>query len=175
MNKEQEHYNESEMEARLWAYLDGQSEETSEIEDLLQENKEWKEKYGELLELQTLMKDVELEQPSLRFTKNVMEEIARQQIAPAAKAYINKNIIWGIAAFFITVIIGFLGYAFSQITWTADQMTSNGIGNYLNGVDYSKMFSNHFVNGFMMLNVVLGLFLLDRFLNMKRKFFTEKK
>lgn len=157
------------MEARLWAYLDGHSGEDKAIEDLLAENREWQEKYGELLELHTLMKGVELEQPSLRFTKNVMEEIARYQIAPAAKAYINTKIVWGIAAFFMTVILGFLVYGFSQVEWSSGSGSGNAVGIDFSAVDYSKMFSNTLVNGFMILNIVLGLFLLDRYLSLKRK------
>ena len=171
MNTDNENFSheDADMEARLWAYLDGDSKEASAIEELLDENRAWKEKYGELLELHTLIKGAELEQPSLRFTKNVMEEIARYQIAPATKAYINKKIIWGIAAFFVTMIVGFLGYGLSQIDWTAAGSKTSPLGVDLGAVDYSRMFSNSLMNGFMMLNVVLGLFLLDRYLNMKRK------
>ena len=168
MNMEKEAFEEGEIESRLWAYLDGLSEETTTIEDLLQEDKAWKEKYGELLELHTLMREAEPEQPSLRFTKNVMEEIARQQITPAVKVYINKNIIRGIAAFFITVIAGFLVYGFSQLQWSDGSGRMAG-GIDLSTVDFSKMFNNDWLNGFLMLNVVLGLFLLDRFLNLKRR------
>jgi len=41
-------------------------------------------------------------------------------------------------------------------------------------VDYSKIFSNTLVNVFMMINVILGLFLLDRYLANKRKQFREE-
>ena len=157
------------METRLWAYIDGVSEETSKIEELMAENRLWREKYAELLEVHQLMAGVELEEPSLRFTKNVMEEIARYQIAPATKEYINKKIIWGIAIFFITMLIGFLGYGLGQIDWSEAGSTESPIGVDLGAVDYSKFFSSNLMNGFMMLNIVLGLFLLDRYLNMKRK------
>lgn len=158
-----------EMEARLWAYIDGLSEESPVIEKLVAENRLWKEKYAELLEVHQLVLGLELEQPSLRFTKNVMEEIARYQITPAAKEYINKKIIWGLAAFFLTMIVGFLIYGIAQIDWTDAGSSSSPIGIDLGAVDYSKMFNNSLVNGFMMLNVILGLLLLDRYLNMKRK------
>ena len=46
-----------------------------------------------------LMTGSELEAPSMRFTVNVMDEIAHYQIAPATKSYINKNIIRGIGGF----------------------------------------------------------------------------
>ncbi|RYF78857.1 MAG: hypothetical protein EON98_15295 [Chitinophagaceae bacterium] len=158
-----------EMEARLWAYIDGISEESSLIEKLLAENRAWREKYAELLEVHQLVASVELEQPSLRFTKNVMEEIARYQIAPAAKEYINKKIIWGLAAFFITMIVGFLVYGFSQVNWQDAGSSSSPLGVDLGAVDYSKMFNNSMINGFMMLNVILGLLLLDRYLSARRK------
>jgi len=43
----------------------------------------------------------------------------------------------------------------------------------LNKLDFSKFFSNTWVNVFMMINVVLGLFLLDNFLSNKRKDFRK--
>ncbi len=156
------------MEARLWEYLDGRcaAEEKSAVEKLLVSSQEWKNKYHELLEIQQLVKSTELEQPSLRFAKNVMEEIAKYQIAPATKNYINKKIIWGIAGFFFILIIGFLIYGFGQIDWSAAGESKLPVD--FSQIDYSKFFNNNFVNAFMMLNIVLGLLLLDRFLASKR-------
>src|SRR4030095_16262139 len=116
--------NKNNIDDRLWEYIDGQSsiEEKSAIEKLVETNKQWKEKYGELLEIHQLMQSSSLEEPSLRFTKNVMEEIAKYQIAPATRTYIDKKIIWGIGIFFITLILGFLIYGFSQVNW---QSTGN--------------------------------------------------
>lgn len=65
---------ESNMEARLWVYMDGLSDEASFIEKLIADNEEWRAKYAELQEVHQLMKASELEQPSLRFTKNIMED-----------------------------------------------------------------------------------------------------
>ncbi|HVF80740.1 MAG TPA: hypothetical protein VM884_02360 [Flavisolibacter sp.] len=162
------------MEIRLWAYIDGLSNEASVIEKLITTNLQWKRKYAALLDVHQAMIETELEQPSLRFTKNVMEEIARYQIAPAAKQYINTKIIWGLAAFFITIIVGFLVYGFSQVNWSAAGSSSSVIGIDLGAVDYSRMFDNSIVNGFMMLNTLLGLLLLDRFLNSKRKAYRDE-
>src|SRR3954465_9654687 len=95
-----------EMEQRLWEYIDGISpiEERSVVETLIRENAQWRTLYQELLQVHQSLTDIDLEQPSMRFTKNVMEEIAKHHIAPATKAYINKKVIWGIAAFFILSI-----------------------------------------------------------------------
>jgi len=173
MNKQQT------SEERLWDYIDGISspQEKTVIEQLIQTDGEWKAKYHELLDVQQLLQSTELEAPSMRFTKNVMEEIAKLHIAPATRNYINKRIIWGIGAFFITIIVGFLVYGFGQIDWTAqgDSKLPIDLSNVdFSKVDYSKMFNNNLVNAFMMLNVILGLFLLDRFLANKRKKFQEE-
>jgi len=168
MNQEQN------IEQQLWSYIDGHSssEERSSIGKLLQSNLEWKNKYNELLEIHQLMNAAELEQPSLRFTKNVMEKIAQYHIAPATKNYINKRIIWGIATFFITLITGFLIYGFAQIDWSAKSDSKLPVD--LSQVDFSKIFNNNFVNGFMMVNVLLGLVLLDRILANKRKKYQQQ-
>lgn len=167
MNTPQDH---GSIETRLWEYIDGLSEpaERSAIEKLIADNSEWRAKYHELLEVQQLVSATELDAPSMRFTKNVMEEIAKYHIAPATKNYINKKIIWGIAAFFITVIVGFLVYGFAQVDWSAGG-EKNDLIDKVTSVDYSRMFNNTFVNAFMMLNVVLGLMLFDRYLNDKKK------
>ena len=59
------------METRLWEFIDGFSstEEKSVIEKLIAENAEWRAKYHELLEVHQSLNLVELEGPSLRFTK----------------------------------------------------------------------------------------------------------
>jgi len=158
------------MEARLWEYIDGLTTppEESVIKRLIAENAEWRAKYHELLEVHQLIGAAELEQPSLRFTKNIMDEIAKYDIAPATKEYINKKIIWGIAAFFIIVITGFVIYSIAQVDWSAGNNSKNIIEFDFSKVNYSKMFNNTFVNIFMMLNIVLGLMLLDRFLTNKK-------
>src|SRR5437773_12067511 len=81
---------------RLWEYIDGVSsaDERSAIEKLLETDQQWKEKYNELLELHQLVQSSTLEEPSLRFTKYVMEGMATYQIAQATRSYINTKIIW---------------------------------------------------------------------------------
>ena len=164
------------MDAQLWEYIDGMGEaaERNLTEQLIRENQEWRSRYQELLEVHQSIGLTELEQPSLRFTKNVMEEIAKYQIAPATRAYINNRIIWGIGLFFITMIIGFLVYGVAQIDWSAASDSKSTLGVDLGKVDYSRMFNSAYMNVIMMMNVILGLFLLDRYLaNKKKQFMNE--
>ena len=161
------------MEERLWSYIDGASaaEERSAIEKLLESNVEWRSKYQELLDVHQLLNQSELEEPSMRFTLNVMEEIGRLQIAPATRNYINNKIIYGIGAFFVTMLVGFLVYGFAQIDWSASGSTTLPVD--LGKVNYNVFFNNTYVNIFMMMNVVLGLVLLDRYLANKKQKLTN--
>lgn len=170
------------IEERLWDYIDGLSapEERSAIEQLIDSNIEWRNKYHELLEVHQLMSNsLELEEPSMRFTQNVMEDIAKYHIAPAAKSYINKRIIWGIMGFFLLTIVGFLIYGFGQVNWSGG---SNGeptviLGinvDRVNSLDFSKLFSSTYGSVFVMVNAVLGLVLLDMYLGKKKRQLQEK-
>jgi hypothetical protein len=161
----------NEMESRLWEYIDGTAaaSDRSAIEKLIEEHSEWRVKYKELLEVHQLLQSSELEEPSLRFTKNVMEEIAKFQVAPATRQYINSKIIWGIGFFFITIIVGFLIYGIAQIDWSVASNSKSAIGVDITRIDFGKMFNNTFVNVFMMMNIVLGLILLDKYLNNRNK------
>ena len=161
------------IEERLWDYIDGLSSanEKSKIEKMLESNLEWKNKYHELLEAHQLMETAELEEPSMRFTKNVMEEIAKYHVAPATRSYINKKIICGIGGFFIIMITGFLIYAFSQFSFaggTSPKLLTE-YNSTMNKVNWGKFVSSTYTNIFIMVSVVLGLMMLDIYLTRKKQ------
>src|SRR6478672_10864044 len=143
-----EHF--EEMEMKLWEYIDGVSipSEKSNIEKLIAENAEWRSKYQELVEVHQLMQATELEEPSLRFTKNVMEEIAKFHVAPAAKKYLNNKVIWGIGIFFIVTILGFVVYGISQVNWHEASDSKSTLGIDMDKIDFGRMFNSTFVNIF---------------------------
>ena len=101
-----------------------------------------------------------------------MEDIAKMHIAPATKSYINKRIIWGIGLFFMTMLVAILIYGFSQMDWNTGE--SSAITDKLSKIDYTKFFNNTWVNAFMMINVLLGLVLLDNYFSNKRKQFRKE-
>ncbi|HTL08142.1 MAG TPA: hypothetical protein VL307_07805 [Chitinophagaceae bacterium] len=164
----------NQMEDQLWEYIDGagNAEERKFVEQLIASQEAWRNKYHELLDVHQLMQDaLELEQPSLRFSQNVMEEITRLQITPATKTYINKKIIYGIGIFFIVMIAGMVLYGFGQINWADNTGAGNDILTKYNPgkIDFSRFFNNTYTSIFMMVNVVIGLMLLDMWLGKKRK------
>ena len=164
------------IDERLWDYIDGScnEKEKSFIQQLIETNLEWKAKYKELLEVHQLMQNsLELDEPSLRFRQNVMEEIAKYQIAPATKSYINKNIIRGIGAFFVVMVIGFIVSGFAQVNWT-DTSSGTSLPFDMSKLEWGKFFNNTYTNIFLMVNIVLGLMLLDMYLGKKKKQIQDK-
>ncbi len=161
------------IEDRLWNYIDGSvnAEEKSFVEQLIATQEEWRRKYHELLDVHQLMStSLELDEPSMRFSQNVMEEITKYQIAPATKSYINKKIIYGIGIFFLVMIVGMLAYGLGQVNWSDSVSTGDPLSKYnLNKIDFSKFFNNTYTSIFMVINVVIGLMLLDMYLRKKRK------
>lgn len=162
------------MEDQLWDFIDGLSSpaERTAIEALIAANQEWLWKYRELLDVHHLMTASDLDTPPMRFTKNVMEEIARYQVAPATKSYINKNIIRSIGGFFLTLITGMLIYFIGQFKWSDHSSSSRIVPSYdlgLDKLDYGKVFSSVPVTLFMLVSVVLGLVLLDLYLQRKKQ------
>lgn len=161
----------SNMEERLWDYVDGISSahEKSVIEKLLQTDSEWRHKYKEILKASMFFQEnIELDEPSMRFTQNVMEDIAKYKIAPAASTYINKKIIYGIATVFVTIIVAMFVYVFANVNW-ATSGSGGGMPFDISKINYGKIFSSTYVNIFLMLNMIIGLVLFDKYLSVKRK------
>jgi hypothetical protein len=126
------------------------------------------------------MNDTELEAPSMRFTKNVMEEIARYHVAPATRTYINKNIIRSIGGFLLALITGLLVYCLGQFKWSASSTSSNPLPKYninldkeinkeIDKFDWSRVFNSAYTNVFILVLVILGLVMLDMYLQRRRQ------
>jgi hypothetical protein len=161
------------MEERLWDFIDGLStaDEQASIRQLISEDPAWRRRYNDLMNVDKAMHLDELDAPSLRFTKNVMEQIAKYHVAPATKNYINKNVIRGITAFFLIMIAGMVIYFLGQIHWSATS-TDNLVPQYsldANKLNWGKALNSTSVNIFILVNVILGLILLDKYLQARKK------
>lgn len=158
------------IEMELWEYLDGTCTEAdrNRIALLIQSNAMWKECFDELSALhQQIPALMEEEQPSMRFTKDVMDAVARVQIAPATKQYINKGIIRAIAAFFVIAITTIIGYALAHADWSSTAAFVPVPKMSFDRVDTSALFNSGYINAIIAVNVVLGLVLIDKMLRRK--------
>jgi hypothetical protein len=109
--------NRDEIEIVLWDYIDGNLDaaEQQRVTELIAKDVAWKQAYESLLALHEHAGEIiPAEQPSMRFSKNVMEAIAHMRITPATRKYINTRLVKGMAAFFLLAIFGLLGYALFQ-------------------------------------------------------------
>jgi hypothetical protein len=66
------------------------------------------------------------------------------------------------------MVLGFIVSGFAQVNWTE---TSSGINLPvdLSKLEWSKFFNHTYTNIFLMVNIVLGLMLLDMYLGKKKK------
>jgi hypothetical protein len=158
------------MEERLWDFIDGSSSpiESATINRLLETNPVWQKAYKSMLDMNILFSETNLEEPSMRFSKNVMDEIAKHRIAPSTKSYVNKKIIYGIGGFFLVLIGGMLAYLFTQIDYS--QQGSISIPTNLPKVntDWSFLGNSKAMQIFLIIDTVLGLFLVDKYLQNKK-------
>jgi hypothetical protein len=149
----------------IWDFVDGMcnAADKERVEKLIREDPSWRYAYEEIASLQRLLKSGELEQPSLRFVQNTMEAIAREQLAPSTKKYLNHTIIYGIGFLFLVSIGGLLLYGMNMIDWTA---TSGSGGSNLPNIkvpslDYSKYFNPKILKWILIGDILLALWLVD--------------
>jgi hypothetical protein len=155
------------IEAQLWDYIDGtcNAPDKERISALIGTDITWSGLYNELALLhRSIAAHTDSEQPSMRFTKNVMDAVGKAHIAPATKKYINSGVIKGIAALFIAIIIVTIGYALASVNWNEKGTESHFKTNF----DISSFFNSTFFNVFIMVNIVLALVLLDILLRRKQ-------
>lgn len=161
-------YTKMQIEQFIWDYIDGLStpEEKVMVEDLLRHDQQWRTIYEELRFVNADIQSADLvDQPSMRFTKDIMDQVNNMKVAPPAQSYINKKIIYGIAAFFGLVMIGTLIYGIGLIDFSTSS-SSGGLNIDMSKWSFnpSQYLNSTVLNIFMFFNVVAGLALLDRYL-----------
>jgi hypothetical protein len=60
-------------------------------------------------------------------------------------------------------------YGIGQIDWSVPRQKESPLGIDFTKIEYGKVFTSNVMNAFIMLNAVLGLMLLDRYISNKRK------
>jgi hypothetical protein len=168
-------YSREQIEQHIWDYIDGlcTPAEKEMVEKLLQTDPAWNNVYLELKDFNTLVTKTDMiDEPSMRFTRNVMEQVSKYKVAPPAQSYINKKIIYGIATFFVVTIVASILYGISLIDFSSTSESSIKLPE----VDYSNYQLNwsQYLNSpvmylFLFMDVIAGLLLLDRYLRRKNE------
>ncbi|MDP9076671.1 MAG: hypothetical protein M3O71_04545 [Bacteroidota bacterium] len=159
------------IEEQLWNYIDGNCtpDEQSAIVKLIASDEAYRLKYQELLALNNEFSAIELDEPPMAFTYNVIEAIRTENAQVPLKAAINKRIIMGIALFFIIALAGFITYTLVSFNWSAQGLpdVAAKVPVDFKVPQISSSISKPIVEGFLFFDVVLGLFLFDTFLRRK--------
>jgi len=122
-------------------YLDDElnREEKDLVKTAIENSPELKKKYASLLETNQLLKNMDLDSPSLDFTKLVMNKISSK----ASTARQQKYFLFSILSFFGLIVLGITGYVLYQII--SSMQTSESTEAV---TTYSKSIGDYFSNLF---------------------------
>lgn len=157
------------VEEKLWEYIDGacSAGEQKIIAELIAADAGIRAKYEELLALNKEFAAMELDEPPMAFTYKVMEGVRNQNAGIPLKAAINKNIIRGIAIFFVVTLLASLVFVFTNVKFSA-QSAANLSGYFkMPAIDAGK--ARLLVQCFVFCDVILALYLFDAYLRRKRR------
>ncbi len=163
--------NTEQLELQLWDYIDGRcsAAEQERVAQFIMSNEVWLSKYSELMAFNTsIQHDLVVDQPSMRFTQNIMDAVTATTIAPAAKNYINLNIIKSIAAFFFLAIAGLCIAAFGGSNWHSSYTSSFSSKANMN-LNLNLLDDPAIMNLMIIIGILLGLLLADNLLRSKDK------
>ena len=158
------------IEQKVWDYLDGlgNTEERIEMERLIQSDPDYQAAHESLSEINNSLVNMDTEQPSLAFTRNVMDQLKGEPVPGSVKSLVDKRIISGLFFFFLTSIVILLAILLIQIEWGQ----SSQINNYsfqLPVVNFSSFINDWTIKGFYFVDAVIILYFFDHFLRRKNK------
>lgn len=159
------------IEEQLWDYIDGNCSniEKIEIEAKIASNAVYSETYKELLLVHSELDKLEFEEPSMSFTRNVMEQVNLELKPVALKTKVDNRIIYSIGGFFVVAILSIFAYVIASADWTFKfNLPQINFDLY-----ESKIITPTTIKIFLMVDVILALIYVDSFLRRKSK--TQKK
>jgi hypothetical protein len=158
------------IEEQLWNYIDGNctAEEVAQIKAKLLVDGQYQKVYEELLAVNKALDNLDFEEPSMSFSRNVMEQVNLEIKPVALKTKVDNRIVYSIMAFFLVSMLGIVGYVISQ----SDFSLSASLSKINFQFDTEKLITPTFFKVFLMVDVVLILLFIDNYL---RKGLTQKK
>lgn len=159
------------IEEELWDYIDGNCDpiEKMEIEAKITANAKYSDIYKELLLVHSELDKIEFEEPSMSFTRNVMEQVNLELKPVALKTKVDNRIIYSIGGFFVVAILSIFGYVIASADWTFKfDLPQINFDLY-----ESKIINPTTIKIFLMVDLILALIYLDGFLRKRNK--TQKK
>lgn len=154
------------IDEEIWDYIDGScdSAEIARIAAKIATDERYASSYEELMKLNTLMAADELDEPSMSFSRNVMEAVALEIAPKKLTTKVNNTIIYSIAAFFILSIAAIFIYALSNSNPAGEAFEMPTFSFKMN---LSQMLSPISMKVFLMFDLALLLLYVDRLIRRK--------
>jgi hypothetical protein len=115
-------------------------------------------------QLDELFKTLELEQPSMSFSRNVMDRVKLEIPPVALKTKVDSKVIYGIAAIFICSIAAIFAYVIvnADLSYSLPKINVN-----LESAVQATLTSG-VLKGFLFADAVIALILFDRYWKFRR-------
>jgi len=149
------------IEEQIWEYIDGfgTPEERQALQSKIDNDAAYTTVYTEMKELHELMAATELEEPSMSFTRNIMDKVALEIPPVSLKTKVDTRIIYSLAAIFILAIMFVFGYAIANSTFTfRDVMASS----FEFTINLKPIVNPLTLQTFLFIDIILALLYLDR-------------
>lgn len=154
------------IEEQLWNYIDNNCtpKERATVEARLALDKAYQDLYQELLAVHQELTSIELDEPSMSFTRNVMEQVKLEPRPIALKTKVDQRIIGFIGAFFVLSLLAvfILAIANSKVNIDFSMPKFNW------NISMSKLANPTVLNVFLLVDLVLALIYIDSLLRKKR-------
>jgi hypothetical protein len=152
----------SSIEEKLWEYIDGTctAAEREAVEKLIADNDIYRQKYEELLAFnKAISADIELDEPTMAFTYNVMDAIRTDYaIQHPLKTRVNKTLIWVICGLFTVILLLAFVIFLTSLNWQTD------VNMHANDLHFMIFKGGDVWQAFLFFDTILLLFVLNRFL-----------
>ena len=157
-------------EQLIWNYLDGiaSEEERKHTEQLLESDSEFLTLFEELSAIHLQISALDLDEPSMSFSRNLMEKIQLEHSLMPQKSLLGKWLINGIALFFLSTILCVLGILFFKVEWSQSSETAwfdfTMPQFALGSSSYSFL-----INLFVFVDIIVVLYFFDVYISKKMK------
>lgn len=159
-------------EELLWDYLDGRCmpEIKLKIETRLLTDDEFRRSYEELSSLHHTLQGMESDEPSMSFSRNVMDRVLLEPAPVTMKTHVDRRIIYGIGLILTAGLVAMLGYAIANSNWDRESYISIPKVS----MNWGKYINSGSITAFLFVDVAIGLLYIDSLLR-KGKINSQKK
>jgi len=158
------------IEEQIWEYIDGElsGKEREAVAKKIADDNAYATVYVEMLELHKLMAAVELDEPSMSFTRNIMDQVNLEMAPMALKTKVDKRIIYSLTAIFLAAIVGVSWFTIAYTHFPALPLPSLSLPSFDYNINIEEFVSPLTLQIFFFIDILLALLYLDRLYRSKK-------